>query len=43
MERQPCGTNKVSKIRIFPYRPIKKLGESYKVYGSSIRNNEEAV
>jgi len=42
MERQPCGTNGVSKIRSFHYRPTKKLGGSYKVYGGSTRNNEEA-
>jgi len=38
-----CGTNKVFKIRSFPYRPAKKLEGGYKVYGSSIRNNKEAV
>jgi len=43
MERQSCGTNKVFKIRSFPYRPAKKLEGGYKVYESSIRNNKEAV
>jgi len=43
MERQPYGTNRVPKIRRFPYRPTKKLGGSYKVYGSITRNDEEAV
>jgi len=43
MKRQPCGTNGVSKIRSFPYKPIKKLEGSYEVYRGSTRNNEEAV
>jgi len=43
MERQSCGTNKVSKIKSFPYRPAKKLERGYKVYRSSTRNNKEVV
>jgi len=39
MERQPYGTNGVSKFRSFPYKSTKKLGRSYKVYGNSTRNN----
>jgi len=40
MKRQSCGTNGIPKIGSFPYRPAKKLGRDYKVYGSSTRNNE---
>jgi len=43
MERQSYGTDRVSETRIIPYRIRKKLGESYKSYGSSIRNNKEIV
>jgi len=43
MERQPCDANRVSKITSLPYKPTKKLGRSYEVYGDSTRNDEEAV
>jgi len=43
MKRQPCGTNGVSKIRSFPYKPAKKLGRSYEVYEDSTRNDKEVV
>jgi len=43
MKRQLYGIDRVSKTRRISYRTIKKLGRSYKVNESSIRNNEEAV
>jgi len=43
MKRQLYGIDRVSKTRRISYRTIKKLGRSYKVNKSSIRNNEEAV
>ena len=40
MERKLHGTNGVSKTRRTLHRIRKKLGESYKSYRSSTRNNE---
>ena len=43
MERQPHGTNRVSKARRISYRIAKKLGGIYEVDGNSIRSYEETV
>jgi len=43
MEMQSCDANRVPKTRSFSYRPAKKLERGYKVYRSSIRNDEEAI
>jgi len=43
MERQPGGTNRVSKIRRIPYRSTKKLKRGHKVNGSSLEEYEEAI
>jgi len=43
MERQPGGTNRVSKIRRISYRSTKKLERGHKVNGSSLEEYEEAI
>ena len=43
MKGQSNSTNRVSKTRRISYRIAKKLGESYKIDGSSTRSHEETV
>jgi len=43
MERQPCGTNRVSEIRRIPYRSTKKLGRGHKVNESGSEEYKEAI
>jgi len=43
MERQPYGTDGVSKTRRIPYRIAKKLGRSYEVNGNSTRSHKEMI
>jgi len=43
MERQPCSTNGVSKIRRISYRPTKKLGRGHKVNENSSKEYKEAI
>ena len=43
MKRQPCSTNRISKIKRIPYRITKKLGGGHKVNRRSTEENKEAV
>jgi len=43
MERQPCDTIRVSKIRRISHRIIEELEAGYKVNGRSTEEYEEAV
>jgi len=43
MEKQSCGTNRVSKIRRIPYKSTKKLGRGYKVNESGSEEYEEVI
>jgi len=43
MEKQPCGTNGVSKIKRIPYETIEKLGRSHKIDGKSLKEYKEAI
>ena len=43
MERQPYGTDRVSKTRRISYRIAKKLGKSYKVNRNSTKSYKETI
>jgi len=43
MKEQPHDINRVPKVRRVPYKMTKKLGESHKINGRSLKKNEEAI
>jgi len=43
MERQPCGINRISKIRRISYKITKKLGRSHEVNRRSSKKHKETI
>ena len=43
MERQPYGTDEVSKTRRILHRTVKKLERSYEVNGNSTRSHKKTI